>query len=394
MKILHVSPYFAPAFVYGGPPRSVLGLCKALRRAGVEAEVAATAANGAEDLSSDVAGAGEYEGVPARYFPRSFPRSLFRSAGLKAYLARVAGEHDLAHIHGCWNFASWDAGAAFRLLPLPYVLSPRGMLEPWSFAHGRIKKRIAYSLFERRNVAGAAAIHATTAEERDGVERLGLGVPTRVIPNGLALEEFETMPEGRGFRQRHGIGAGDLLALFLGRIHVKKGLETLCSAFERVAAANPAARLAIVGEGDADYVGSLRARFAASVGRRAIIFAGKLEGAARLEALAAADIFALASHSENFGLSIAEAMASGKPVVISRECPWPEIESWGAGARVENSPEAFAEALGRLAGDGELRRRMGASGRREMFAHYSWSRVAEEMRGLYEEILARRKAKR
>src|SRR5438128_75280 len=109
MRVLHVTPYFAPAFCYGGPPRSILGLCRGLRQAGVEVQVFATTANGASDLPESPLGGDCYDGIPVRYFPRAFPRRFFGLAGLGAALTSGIVQYDIVHIHGLWNVPAWTA---------------------------------------------------------------------------------------------------------------------------------------------------------------------------------------------------------------------------------------------------------------------------------------------
>src|SRR4029079_11928835 len=102
LRILHVSPYFAPAFRYGGPPRSVLGLCQGLQRTGVQVEVITTTANGPTDLNVSPPGAERYEGVRVRYVRTAFPRRCF-GARMRAPLSEALSHVDLCHIHGIWN---------------------------------------------------------------------------------------------------------------------------------------------------------------------------------------------------------------------------------------------------------------------------------------------------
>src|SRR5580765_3083142 len=150
MRIVHVTPYFAPAFVYGGPPRSILGLCRALRHAGADVEVVTTTANGESELPDAVTARTSFDDVPVTYVPRSFPKRYFRAAGLEDALDRRAAGADLVHVHGCWNVFGWAAARWCHRVGRPYVLSPRGMLYPWSFRSGRVRKWASYRVMERR----------------------------------------------------------------------------------------------------------------------------------------------------------------------------------------------------------------------------------------------------
>ena len=123
MRILHTTPYFAPAFVYGGPPRSVLGLCQALGRIGADVEVLTTDANGDREIAPDIVARGEFDGVAVRYLPRAWPRVYFGARGVTAAVDRLAGTLDVVHLHGCWNVFNWLVARACRRRRVPYVVS-------------------------------------------------------------------------------------------------------------------------------------------------------------------------------------------------------------------------------------------------------------------------------
>lgn len=384
MRIVHVTPYFAPAFVYGGPPRSVLGLSRALQRAGADVHVVTTSANGDGDLPDEVTRRGTFEGVPVTYLSRSFPKRDFRSAALGGVLDAVARDCDVVHVHGCWNFFGWGAARWCRRAGIPYVLSPRGMLYPWSFQQGRrIRKWMSYRAFERPALRRARFIHATTAQEAAVVAGLRLGNEIVVVPNGLDDLDRATLPRSEEFRARFGAQPDDFLTLFLGRLHPKKGLDTLIAAFRQTMPGPRRSVLLIAGAGDPRYLARLEsdARDLVDAGRLA--FAGHLTGDDRRLAFASADAFVLTSYSENFGLAVAEAMAAGLPVVVSRDCPWPEIETWRAGRWVDNTPAAVNEALRMLMADPVAARAMGENGQQEVRAHLNWPHLAAEMLRMY-----------
>src|SRR5262245_11788889 len=128
LRALHVTPYFAPAFAYGGPPRSILGLCRGLQGSGVDVSVLTTTAAGGSRPPL-AAGSDSYAGIPVRYFPHAFPRRLFGARGLRAAIDAEASRADLVHVHGLWHLPGWIAARAARRAGIPYVLSPRGMLD-------------------------------------------------------------------------------------------------------------------------------------------------------------------------------------------------------------------------------------------------------------------------
>ena len=388
MRILHVTPYFAPAFVYGGPPRSVLGLCRALQSAGADVDVVTTTANGAEELPPSVTGQATFDNVRVTYVPRSFPKRYFRSAALTPLLDARESSYDLVHLHGCWNLFGWTAARWCRRTGVPYVLSPRGMLLPWSFDHGRMRKWVSYRLVEARTLRGARFLHATSQEESDAIGALQLGAEVVLVPNGLDDLDAPLPDRSDAFRARCGVQPGDFLVLFLGRLHPKKGIEVLVEALRRLPTER--VRLLVAGAGEPEYVERLQAAARDLTLTDRVHFAGHLNGDDRRLALASADAFALTSHSENFGLSVAEAMAAGLPVVVSRNCPWPQIEAWRAGLWVENTADAVSSALAALVGDRLAARAMGANGRREIRTFLCWDRLAGEMLQAYERAVETR----
>jgi glycosyltransferase involved in cell wall biosynthesis len=380
---VHATPYFAPAFVYGGPPRTVLGLCHGLQEAGAEVAVVTTTANGRSELGDEVTSRSSFEGVPVEYVPRSRPKRHFAAAGLDVRLDRVRRRCGLVHIHGCWNFFGWSVARWCWREGIPYVVSPRGMLHPWSFAHQRIAKTIAYGLMESRVLRGARFIHVTSAEEAEIVRRLDVNANIVMVPNGVDVSAPPAESAVQEYRARIGAGPGDFVVLYVGRLHPKKGLETLVDAFRPIAARHPRARLLIAGSGDEHYVRRLRESCRGLEAAGHVSFPGFLDGDERRLAFAAASAFAFTSHSENFGMSVAEAMAAGCPVIVGRGSPWPQIETWRAGFWVEHSCAAVTDALETLASDPLKGRVMGQNGQRGVRQHLNWNQLAGRLLEAY-----------
>jgi glycosyltransferase involved in cell wall biosynthesis len=388
VRVLHVTPYFAPSFCYGGPPRSVLGLCRGLQRAGVETEVFATTANGSSDLPASPPSGERYEGVPVRYFPRVFPRTLFGAAGLAAALDSRLASYDVVHVHGLWNVPTWIAARHARRAGCPYVLSPRGMLDRASMARHARRKRVAYWLTERRNLAGATLLHATSPPEAQTLERYRLGVSIVTVPNGVDERNGEARERG-DFRCRWGLGDAPLIA-FLGRIHPIKRLDLLAKAFECVLAEQRGARLVLAGPDD----GGHRQRLEPIFGEfgQAVRWVGELGEEEKWTLLTDADALVMCSDSESFGTSVVEALAAGLPVVVTQTCPWPEVQTVGCGFWVPQSADAIAAALLQILRDPVAARRMGASGRALVRDKYSWDSIGRTMADVYRAAVWRRPA--
>ena len=364
MRILHVAAYYQPAVVYGGPPRSIHALCRALVDHDVDVQVFTTDANGDASLPPSVTAANAYDGVPVTYFARSWPASPIGSRALAAALRRDIGAYDVVHVHGLWNRVVWSAAREASRAGVPYVLSPRGMLEPAARAHRAWRKRAAWALSDRQVVERASVLHATSARECATLESLAIGVPVVAIPNGIAIEPLAA-PVAR-----------QPLVLFVGRIHPIKRLDLLIDAFASVRDRRPEVRLVIAGPDEAGLKPALEAR----AGRHAaaITWEGAVDDRRRRELLSQASMLAMCSDTESFGMSVLEAMADAVPVVVTKTCPWPDVERHQTGFWVDQNVDAVAAALDRILANPSAARAMGERGRALAASTYGWSSVAAE----------------
>lgn len=376
-----MAAYFAPAFVYGGPPRSILGLCQALRRAGVEASVFTTTANGQEDfpVSNELQ---IYEGVPVRYFQRRWPKRFFAVQGLAEALIAEAVNFDLLHIHGLWNLTVWAAMRAARKVGLPYLISPRGMLDGGAMNHEAGRKFIAWHLAERKNLLGAKLLHATSASEAEAIAGYNLNKPIVTISHGI---EFEAISSTKAHEENTKKSKKQIV--FLGRIHPIKRLDLLAAAFVQVKANFPEARLVIAGPDESGHRKRIEPLFASVAD--SVVWAGEVEGDAKAKLLSDAAVLVLCSDSENFGLSVPEALAAGTPVVTTRTTPWAEVESVGCGFWVEQNSSTMAERICYLLNRPEEAAAMGERGAQWAREKFGWDGVASQMTNCYEDILSR-----
>lgn len=250
------------------------------------------------------------------------------------------------------------------------------MLEPWAVNHRAWKKRLAWWLYQRRDLQTARVLHATAAQEADNLRRLGLSQPIAVIPNGIDL------PTGVEHRR---LTEGRRVALFLSRIHPVKGLLNLVEAWRLV---RPAGwRLLIAGPDEDGHRAVVEQRIRAAGLTDDCEFVGPVEGQRKTELYRMAHLFVLPSFTENFGVVVAEALSYGLPVITSRGTPWADLESFGCGWWVETAPESLAVAL-RAAKDlsDEERVAMGERGRTYV-RRYNWDAIANETLSLYRWVL-------
>jgi glycosyltransferase involved in cell wall biosynthesis len=379
-KVLHVIPALAPR--YGGPSTAAVGMCRALIQAGVPALIATTDADGQGRLAVPTGQIESYAGVPVIFFPRVASESFKWSGPLEAWLKDHVRDFDLVHAHAVFSHSSLAAGRACQASGVPYVVRPLGTLDPWSLSRHRLRKRLLFRLGVRRLLAGAAALHYTSDEERRlaeaGLPWLPRGV---VVPLGVEDELF-----GGDAGDRSG---GAPILLVLSRLDAKKGIDLLIAAFHALAEHEScrAWTLVIAGDGDAAYVSSLRTLADGGAARDRIVFRGWVEGNDRHALFQQASLFALPSHQENFGIALVEAMANRVPAVVSPGVNLAaDVEASGAGWVVTRDAAALREVLRvAMADRAELRRR--GERARALAERFRWSAVGSRLETLYQQIV-------
>jgi glycosyltransferase involved in cell wall biosynthesis len=304
---------------------------------------------------------------------------------LRQTLRDTIAHADIVHIHGIWQEHCMHACAAARRAFRPYVVSAHGMLDTWALQQKPWRKAPYLALCERRNLASAACLRALTRNEMEDYRRAGIEGSVAIVPNGVTvpLEAtsallFETFPELRSRR----------IVLYLGRLHRKKGIDLLCSAWSRIASQFPDAVLFIAGPDSEGTLSHLQSMVTdAGIGTR-VVFAGMLSAPLKWSALAAAEVFVLPSHSEGFSVSIVEAMGMGVPVIVTRQCWFPEVAENSCGWIIEpdagQTADSLAESLRMSPSERAARQ---ANARNLVEANYSWTVIGRKMVQVYEWIL-------
>ena len=392
MKILLLIP--ALGAVYGGPSTLAPLLATALGRRGLQVDLAATNANGAQTLDAPVGRWLEQDGCRVRYFDRLGTAEYKLSFSLLAWLGRHAADYDLVHIHSSFNFPVLAAASVCRWRGVPYLLTPHGMLEPWALGYKAWKKRVYYDWIERPLVLrGARALQALNGSEAANIEALKLGPPVVVLPNGIDPAQTGSCgpAEAEIFLNRFPAARDKTVILFLHRIDPKKGLDVLARAYAQVRARFSRAHLVVAGPDSIGYTETARGFFEAAGCAGEATFTGMLAGEVKRGALAAASVFVLPSYSEGFSMSVLEAMAAGLPCVLTEGCNFPEAGAAGA-ARIVPTGDAdrFAAELLGLLDDPSAARAEGERARALVLGDYTWAAIANHYEAMATKLLGKK----
>ena len=354
----------------GGPTYSVPRLCRALAAAGATIDLMTVSETSEEDHSD-----GNYRERRFAWDCVNIPllRAVRRSSSLARSLRAEAQRADIVHDHGLWLLPNVYAGREASRAQRPLVVAPRGMLSPTALSFSRMKKRIFWQLLQKSSVVHAACFHATSQQEYEEIRAFGLSQPVAIVPNGIDIES----PAAR-------IAPSDRrTVLSLGRIHPKKGLDTLLCAWAKVERAHPDWRLRIVGPSELGYDAKLKAQVA-ELNLSRVSIEGPVYGTEKTQAYAEADLFVLSTLNDNFALTVAEALAAGVPVIATKGAPWKGLTEQGCGWWIDQGAEPMAAALsGAFAMPRDHLRAMGEKGRSWMQQDFSWERVASDMLRVY-----------
>lgn len=376
MNILHTLPSIALSC--GGPPRSVSQLCGQLTESDCSVSMLATLYpyDPVVPLSDKIrlhALGGSSKGRIGRLTAPSY------NSPIQNIFAKEAT--DIVHHHGVWLKCTQEVASTSKKLGVPYVIAPRGMLEPWALNHSKWKKKLAWKLYVERSCRGASAFHATAESEAESIRSLGFTQPIAVIPNGVNIPILKTDPV-----VEVAPNSNVRTALFLSRINPKKGIPMLLDAWKKIAPLNW--KLRIVGNDDSDHLPAVMAKIESSGLRDRVEIVGALFGQDQLRAYQDADVFVLPSYSENFGIVIAEALSHRLPVLTTTGCPWKELTTERCGWWVDPTPSGIEAGLRDMfATSSDEFAAMGERGRKLIEGRYLWPTIADNMLEFYKWLI-------
>jgi glycosyltransferase involved in cell wall biosynthesis len=371
--IVHVIEDLKPES--GGPTTVVVELARAQalsgHRVGVICLHGPTHGEGRQRLAEN------FEAAGVRLF--DLDSSSARPGRREVVAALRAGRADLVHLHGVWSSVlRWSAEEAV-LAGSKYVISTHGMLHPDVLRQGRLKKWVYLTLFSRL-LGRCSEVLALNEEERQYVAQR-FARPASVLPNGIRAELYDGLSPDEFRRSWPSINAP--FALFLGRLHPIKGIDLLIRAFAQARAQGLQSHLVVAGPDSGSLTDLMR--LAAELGvSPEVHFVGPLYEGAKLSALAACTMFVHRPRFEGFGLTVVEAMASGRPVVTTPRCRLDGAASAGALVMAEDRDDPFAAAMLALERDPQLAEGLGERGRAWVRANFDWKSIARQTDRVYE----------
>jgi len=383
MRVIHTVGSIAERS--GGPSRTVTSLCSSIGRLNGTVDLVAGVDRSFDDRlilpDSDrvkLRLVNAYRWGRFQYFPE-FSRTLTGILDRQAVPA-------LIHDHGIWahnNAAAWWAA---RSRGVPYILSPRGMLEAQALEYNAFKKKPAWLLYQQRIVASASVVVAASEKECESVKQLFPKLPVAIIPNGVNLLGNGDVIRPQNRPRRDGRGT----VLFVSRIHPIKNLPGLLHAWRLLpSGATDSWRLIIAGPDEGGHAQEVMALVRELGLQHSVELVGAVGEEQKAAVYQSADVFVLPSFSENFGVVVAEALAYGLPAIATTGTPWQELQNKGCGWWVGPDPKSLSGALADAMGCSfEQLRAMGARGR-DYVQKYDWDCIAVQSVEVYRWVLGK-----
>ncbi len=383
MRVLHVIPSIAPC--RGGPSAAVLAMVRALKQTGVQADIVTTNDNGPGLLPVSTGTMEDYEECRICFLPRWSPgiaslREFQYAPDFPHWLRSALFHYDVLHVHAVFSYLSTRAMMISRAAGVPFINRPLGQLDEWSMDQKAAKKRLYFQAFEKRNLAGAAAIHCTSDAEADHVRSLLPAVKTVVIPHGV--EPIPGIADAPAkLRQTMAIPADVPVILFLSRWHPKKNIPMLLEALAQMK--QEPWVLVLAGSAEDDYAAIIHQAIQLHGLQDRVRCPGHVQGEEKALLLQGSDAFVLPSSSENFGVAVAEALVNGLPAMVTPGVDLsPVVSELDGGLVCEASAGSLRSGLLQMLKRPEEKKRLRAAAQER----FSWTAPASRLAALYAEL--------
>ena len=386
MKIVHIIPYFYPAWAYGGTCRAAWELARALVRKGQSVVVYTTDA--LDEHSRSTPASVVVDGVEIHRVRNLSNRLAWRRAffplGFGSKLQESLRDADVVHLHEFRSFQNAVALPYMVRTGVPFVLTAQGGLP-------RIMGRNTLKVIYDRNfgvhiLSNAARLRALNELEREQFIDLGVD-PQRIeiLPNGVDLDQYQSLPSFEGFRARFDIPEGVPIILFLARVNKIKGVDFLVSSFNLLRSAKPDTFLVIVGPDDG-YLQEVKNQVQELGIENQVRFTGYLDGDDKLQAYQAASVYVLPSAYEMFAITLLESLACGTPIIATDRCGLAEFVRQNDLGSIVNygDVEGLKNEIVRILGNPVDVESRADYGREYVLKHFGWDRIADNWLKVYQ----------
>lgn len=382
MKIIHITPSYKPAFIYGGTITAIAQLCEALAKSDQDIEVITTTANGKNDFSFPAAKAHHSDGVNITRFSRYTKDHTHFSPSLLWHLLQSISKDQkelIIHIHSWWNLTSVFSCLIAKHKNIPVILSPRGMLSPYTLNNRNKLFKTMIHFFIGERLLNYCAVHATSDKELEDLSRFQKKANITVIPNLVHFPALPISPYISGNEKER------FNLLFLSRIEEKKGVELLFKALQN---ADFPWQLTMAGDGDQGYLKKLKLLAQNLKIGGQIVWAGHVGDQHKYKLIAQNDLLVLFSYNENFANVIAESLTVGTPVAISTEVGLaPFVIKYDLGWVSALNNEAISAVLHEAFNDREKRKKIKQVAPALIRTHFLKQRLIEQYLNLYKKVL-------
>ncbi len=314
----------------------------------------------------------------------NFVHKMFATSYRHKLIKLINENVNLIHITGLWEPSSHAACVVARKYLIPTIVSPQGMLEPWALNNSLYKKKIAWYLYQQKDLKFANVLHATAEQEAENFKRLGFKQPIAIIPNGTNLENYKN---DQKFNEKKKDDRRKLL--FLSRIHPKKGLIELVEAWDKL---KPQGwKVIIAGPDDGEYKKKVETLIIKKKLTEYFEFTGPVEGKSKYDLYKSSDLFILPTYSENFGIVVAEALMSGLPVITTKGAPWEGLVKNNCGWWIDIGVDPMVKALDKaLSLSPEKLHQMGKRGKIYAENNFGYSLITKKMIQVYKWMIEKK----
>jgi glycosyltransferase involved in cell wall biosynthesis len=383
LKILVVSESISSDT--GGGRSGILGVCSALMKCGHDITLITS---GLDEIDiKNPSGINIVEHIKVLYF-KPFLTLLGTSISFSAlyYLFRQVKKYDLVLVHSLYKVHSTFASFVSYKYKIPYIIRPHGTLDLFLISRRRsFLKKLFINYFEKKNFYHASAIQFSSELEKKNAKKFISIFNSIIVPEGINQEAMYKRKVSYEYNHRFKkINSNQINIIYLGRFHEKKGLFLLINGFSYIAAKFPRAKLILAGSGDSEYTKKVNDLIIKTNLGSQISVTGFLNESDKLSLLNSADIFALPSYGENFGLSVVEAMSFSIPVVISDKVGiFEAVNDAQAGFIVKCNANSVARALEKLVSEKSLRYRLGKNAKKLSEEKYNLANMGQIMSKFY-----------